>query len=59
KIMTLISTIFLPLTFITGVYGMNVNLPFMSRAHVFWCIVGFMALVAAFFIFFAKKRRWM
>ncbi|MCM1170349.1 MAG: magnesium transporter CorA family protein, partial [Bacteroides sp.] len=59
KIMTLISTIFLPLTFITGVYGMNVNLPFMSRAHIFWCIVGFMALVAGFFIFFAKKRRWM
>ncbi|MDE7072019.1 MAG: hypothetical protein K2O66_01465, partial [Bacteroidales bacterium] len=59
KIMTLISTIFLPLTFITGVYGMNVELPFMSRIYVFWCIVGFMALVAGFFIFFAKKRRWM
>ena len=59
KIMTLISTIFLPLTFITGVYGMNVALPFMNRTHFFWCIVGFMALVAAFFIFFAKKRRWM
>ncbi|MCM1041625.1 MAG: magnesium transporter CorA family protein [Bacteroides sp.] len=59
KIMTLISTIFLPLTFITGVYGMNVNLPFMNRVHFFWCIVGFMALVAGFFIFFAKKRRWM
>lgn len=59
KIMTLISTIFLPLTFITGVYGMNVELPFMNRSHFFWCIVGFMALVAVFFIFFAKKRRWM
>lgn len=59
KIMTLISTIFLPLTFITGIYGMNVSLPLMDKPYIFWCIVALMVLFVVFFIFFAKKRRWM
>lgn len=58
KIMTLISTIFLPLTFITGLYGMNVELPFLHQ-YTFWCILGLMILFGVFFILFAKKRRWM
>ncbi len=59
RIMTLISTIFLPLTFITGVYGMNVELPLMDRSYIFWCIVALMVVFSIFFIYFAKKRHWM
>ena len=61
KILTLVSTIILPLTFITGLYGMNVNLPFQDLGTdtlwTFWGIIGFMALVAAgFYIYFRHKK---
>jgi magnesium transporter len=57
KILTLVSTIILPLTFITGLYGMNVGLPFQDKAWAFWGIMGFMAVVAAaFYIYFRHKK---
>jgi magnesium transporter len=57
KILTLVSTIILPLTFITGLYGMNVALPFQEAAWAFWGIMGFMAVVAtAFYIYFRHKK---
>ena len=57
KILTLVSTIILPLTFITGIYGMNVQLPFQQQAWAFWGIMGFMAVVAvAFYIYFRHKK---
>ena len=57
KILTLVSTIILPLTFITGLYGMNVALPFQDKAWAFWGIMGFMTVVAfAFYIYFRHKK---
>ena len=48
KVLTLISTIFLPLTVLTGMYGMNVTLPHMPGGEEwqFWWVVGIM--VAAY-----------
>ena len=59
KIMTFISTIFLPITFITGVYGMNIDLPFMNEKLIFWGIIMVMFTFVTGFLFFAKKRRWL
>ena len=57
KILTLVSTIILPLTFITGLYGMNVGLPFQDKAWAFWAIMGFMAVVATgSYIYFRHKK---
>ncbi|MEG1499052.1 MAG: magnesium transporter CorA family protein [Bacteroidales bacterium] len=59
KIMTFISTLFLPLTFITGVYGMNVRLPFMEHPFAFWGIVLLMLTFMFSFIYFSKKKHWL
>lgn len=59
KVLTLISSIILPLTFITGLYGMNVKLPFGDGQYSFLWLLGVMAAVAAGFIFFFKHRKWM
>mgnify|MGYP002853182584 CR=1 FL=1 len=59
KILTLISSIILPLTFITGIYGMNVDLPLQDKAWAFWALIGFMAVVALCFYFFFRHRKWM
>lgn len=59
KILTFISTIMLPLTLISGIYGMNVHLPYMEQEWVFVAIVALMIGVSvAFFIYF-KKKRWL
>ena len=59
KILTIISSIILPLTFITGLYGMNVELPFQDKAWAFYGLLGMMAVVAVVFIIVFKKRKWM
>lgn len=70
KVLTVISSIFIPLTFIVGIYGMNfaseVNgkkLPWnMPELYHPWGYVGvmlFMLGVAIFQIIYFKKRRWL
>ena len=59
KILTMISTVFIPLTFIVGVYGMNfkympeLNWPFMYP--VLWVI---MISIAVLMLSFFKKKKW-
>jgi magnesium transporter len=60
KILTVIATIFMPLTFITGLYGMNVDLPhFGLGLHVFfWVLVALMLAVSAAMLFWFRRRGW-
>ena len=59
KILTIISSIILPLTFITGLYGMNVYLPFQEKKWAFYGLLGVMVVVAAVFIYIFKRKKWM
>lgn len=59
KVLTFISTTLLPLTFITGLYGMNVNLPYQNHPYAFWIVAGMMFLILGFLFYFFKRRRWM
>jgi Mg2+ and Co2+ transporters len=59
KILTLISSIILPLTFITGLYGMNVKLPFGDNPNAFYMLLGAMIIVAISFFYFFKHRKWL
>jgi len=60
KVLTIIATIFIPLTFIAGVYGMNfVNFPELQWKWIypwgFWGII--LALGGLLFLFF-KRKKW-
>lgn len=63
KVLTIISTIFLPLTFIAGVYGMNFdtevspyNMPELKWRYGYLASIAFMALsVCGLFVFYWKK----
>lgn len=59
KMLTFISTVVLPMTFITGLYGMNVKLPLGDHPLAFAMIIGFMLLVVIFLILYFKRKRWM
>ncbi len=59
RVLTIISTIVLPLTFITGLYGMNVKLPMGEWPLAFFILIGICLLVILFLLVFFKKRKWM
>jgi magnesium transporter len=60
KTLTVLAFLFLPLTFITGLFGMNtVNDPFIGSAHDFWILSGVMALFALCFFIYFKKKGWL
>ena len=60
KVLTVISTIFLPLTVLTGMWGMNVPLPMFpgSAMQQFWWVGGIMAVIAAGMLALFRLNRW-
>ncbi|MGV8169626.1 MAG: magnesium/cobalt transporter CorA [Candidatus Nanoarchaeia archaeon] len=60
KVLTIISTIFIPLTFIAGVYGMNFHfMPEISWKYGYFAILGVMATVGIGMLYYFKRRNWL
>jgi magnesium transporter len=66
KVLTIIATIFIPLTFIAGIYGMNFNpgagkwsMPELNWAWGYPASLGVMVVVAFVMIFFFKRKDWL
>lgn len=62
KQLAIVATVFLPITFITGVFGMNFGhspqVDF-DNGYNFWIVLGIMILVTLGQIWFFKKRKWL
>lgn len=60
KVLTVIATIFMPLTVLTGAYGMNVGLPsFPGGAGAqFWWVFGIMLVASAGMLAWFRRRGW-
>ena len=59
KVLTIISTIFIPLNFIAGVYGMNFEyIPELANPYGYFIIMGFMMAVAVAMLVWFKVKRW-
>ncbi|MCH8821811.1 magnesium transporter CorA family protein [Patescibacteria group bacterium] len=58
RVLTVITVIFLPLTLIASLYGMNVPLPFMESEYAFEIILGFMLALLTLMVFFFRKKHW-
>jgi magnesium transporter len=60
KILTVISTIFMPLTFMTGLYGMNVDLPHfgLGSTTFFWVLLVVMLGTSGAMLALFRIRRW-
>ncbi|MBI2125173.1 magnesium/cobalt transporter CorA [Candidatus Woesearchaeota archaeon] len=59
KVLTIIGTIFFPLTLVTGIYGMNFDvMPELRWKYGYFIVLGFMALVAGFMLYYFRKRNW-
>lgn len=59
KVLTIISTIFIPLTFIAGIYGMNFRyMPELTFRWGYATVCGIMLVIAVCMIYYFKKRKW-
>lgn len=59
KVLTIIATIFIPLGFLAGVYGMNFqNMPELAVPWAYFVVIGTMALIGVGMLLFFRRRRW-
>ena len=59
KVLTVISTVLLPMNLLAGIYGMNFEvLPGKDAAHGFWLALGAMAVMAAAALVYFRRRGW-
>ncbi|WP_430411753.1 magnesium/cobalt transporter CorA [Kordia sp.] len=60
KVLTIISTIFIPLTFIVGVYGMNFdNMPELHSKHGYFILWGIMVVLFIALLIFFRRKKWL
>ncbi len=61
KVLTVISTIFMPLAVLTGLWGMNVPLPALAggEAAQFWWIVAFILGISGVMLWVFRRMRWL
>jgi magnesium transporter len=59
KVLTIFAAIFIPLTFIAGIYGMNFQyMPELGWNWGYYTVVGIMAIVGFTLLFYFKIKRW-
>jgi magnesium transporter len=60
KLLTVISTIFIPLTFIVGVFGMNFdNMPELHWRYGYFIVMGSMAVITIGMLIWFRRKRWL
>jgi magnesium transporter len=60
KVLTVVATVFMPLTVLTGMWGMNVLLPRFpgSDAAQFWWVGGIMATISIVMLALFRRKHW-
>ena len=60
QILTIITVIFVPLTFIAGIYGMNFeNIPELRSPFGYFIVIGAMLFIAALQLVYFRKKKWL
>ena len=59
KVLTIIATVFIPLTFIAGIYGMNFKyMPGLEYPYGYFILLGVMILIFIGMLFYFKRKKW-
>ncbi|WP_159947004.1 CorA family divalent cation transporter [Polaribacter septentrionalilitoris] len=59
KTLTILSVIFIPLTFLAGIYGMNFeNIPELKMKYGYFILLGIMVLITIVSIWYFKRKKW-
>jgi len=58
-LLTIFSVVFIPLTFIVGLYGMNFdNMPELRHKYGYFIVLGIMFIIAVGMLLFFKRKKW-
>ena len=58
-VLTVFSVVFIPLSFIAGLYGMNfVNMPELKSPYGYFIVLGVMLVIAIIMLFYFRKKKW-
>lgn len=59
KLLTIITTIFIPLSFVAGIYGMNFeNMPELTWHYGYYEVLGIMGIIFIGMIFYFRFKKW-
>ncbi len=59
KTLTILSVIFIPLTFLAGIYGMNFeNIPELKYKYGYFILLGIMVVVTLGAVWYFKRKKW-
>ncbi len=60
KVLTIISTVFIPLSFLAGFYGMNFTyMPEISQPFAYPILIFIMIIIAFIMLYYFKRKRWL
>jgi magnesium transporter len=59
QVLTVFSVIFLPLSLIVNIWGMNVRVPLSAHSMGFWFILGLVGVAVTLMIVYFKRKKWM
>jgi Mg2+ and Co2+ transporters len=59
RVLTAFSVILLPLTLISGIFGMNTGVPGEGSIHAFWAVIALMVIVLVGLLLFFRRRGWL
>jgi len=60
KVLTIVTVIFVPLTLLVGIYGMNFeNMPELKSQHGYYILLSVMSGIAALMLYLFKRVRWL
>lgn len=60
RTLTVITALFMPLTLITGIFGMNfTEMPLLKNKEGFWIAMGVMAIIVVMLLFFFRRKRYL
>ena len=60
KVLTIFSTIFIPLTFIAGIYGMNFEyIPELKHHYAYFILWGIMVVITITMLLYFKRKKWL
>jgi magnesium transporter len=60
QLLTIISVIFIPLTFLAGIYGMNFeNIPELKYEYSYFILWGVMIFILACMLYYFRRKKWL
>lgn len=60
KVLTIVSSIFIPLTFIAGIYGMNFKfMPELNYPNGYYTVIGIMFIIGIILLFYFIRKGWL